>query len=260
MQAAAKLTRDGGFLWILCGRCVVHSFMLIFNFLLDFQPFSDLAKFLSDVRAKMTLPRITEIKWMSMIYCCDYVFHQDRLGLIIFEFGEQKVDQMKRIYEWLLPFRVNINILQSDDEATPITALKAISNLREAINDAPGHGIAIPHDALMAELGRRFETNFQSDAIMMVLGLSPGLDLAALPADIRQTITNTIVFKGSELLFEMKKQAIPKATLRDWLRRDLGKHMRGELRRNGRVTSRKFSAKFQEKHRSTTSRGSAQVR
>jgi hypothetical protein len=229
MQAAARLARDGGFDWLLCGRCVVHSFMLIFNFLLDYRPFSDLANFLSEVREKMTLPRVTEIKWMSLIYCCDYIFHEDRLGTLHYHFGDQRVNQMKRVYEWLLPFRANINILQSDDEATPISALKAIANLIQAIHEAPGHGIVVPHDALLAELGRRFETNFQSDAITMVLGLQPALQISTLPADIRQSITNAIIFKGSELLFEMKKGSIPKATLRDWLRRDLGKHVRGEL-------------------------------
>ncbi len=37
---------------------------------------------------------------------------------LIFDFGEQKVLQMKRVYEWLLPLRDDVNILQSDDDAT----------------------------------------------------------------------------------------------------------------------------------------------
>ena len=204
--------------------------MLIFAFLLDLKPFSDLADFLEEAKDHVTVPRVTEIKWMSMIYSCDYIFHPDRAGLLIYAFGDVKVGRMRKVYEWLIPFRNEVNKLQSDSVATPTAVMKAIATFCDSVEAGIAPNIPIQSQVIMTELERRFETNFSSEAMMITLYLTPSLDISSLPSEIRATIVNTIIHKGSEILFAFKRETILKTSIRDWLRRDLARHMRGELK------------------------------
>jgi len=172
------------------------------------------------------IPRVTEVKWMSLWNALDYVLCDSRRGYFIHEYGTAVVERVQALRNWMAPIQMATLELERE-KANMMTLARELVKLARMTESAP-RLVVFDRSAFQKLLSDRFRTNFYSDALLMTIALNPTTILAELDPSTRDHVVKQICSKGAALC-HTKFPSLTFEFISCQLQNDLGKLLTGQL-------------------------------